>query len=219
VELSRLVTDRVMASAQLLKDKGLPIVEFAHSIKSRESLVTKLLAKKETVAAQIYDRTRFRIITRTKSDIVPVLYFLMQNLFPFNFVVPGQTENTLVSFKDVLEENPHLQQYAQSLHLDLDYEEREEKTRNLFSGNTYRALNFIVDVPMRMDGYLPDPAQDSRERRNRIVFTLVEFQIMDEATALENEQGQNAHRVYKHKQRRRVLRRLSRGLVIPKRQG
>lgn len=219
VELSRLVTDKAMAVARQLQDKGLPVVEFAHSIKSRESLVTKLLAKRETVAAQIYDRTRFRIITKTQADILPVLYFLMQNLFPFNFAVPGQTENTLVSFKDVLEQNPHLQQYAQSLHLDLDYEEREEKTRNAFSGNTYRALNFIVDVPLRMDEYLPAPEQDQRERKNRIVFALVEFQIVDEASALENEQGQNAHRIYKHRQRRRVLRRLSRGLVIPKRQG
>jgi uncharacterized protein (TIGR04552 family) len=219
VELSRLVMDKVLGVAQLLQDKGLPVVEFAHSIKTRDSLVTKLLAKRETVAAQIYDRTRFRIITRTQADIVPVLYFLTQYLFPFNFVVPGQTENTLVSFKAVLADNPHLQQYAQHLHLDLDYEEREEKTRNVFSGGTYRALNFVVDVPLRMDAYLPAPEQDSRERKNRTVFTLVEFQIMDEETAHKNEEGQNAHRVYKHRQKRRVLRRLSRGLVIPKRQG
>ncbi|WP_414640747.1 TIGR04552 family protein [Archangium sp.] len=217
-ELSELVTAKVLGVAQLLQDKGLPVVEFAHSIKSRESLITKLLAKKETVAAQIYDRTRFRIITQKPADIVPVLYFLTQHLFPFNFVVPGQTENTLVSFKSVLEENPHLQQFAQHLHLDLDYEDREERTRNLFSGNTYRALNFVVDVPVRMDTYLPQPEEDTRERKNRTVFTLVEFQIMDEETARQNEEGENAHKLYKRRQKRRVLRRLSRGLVVPKRQ-
>ncbi|WP_083682371.1 TIGR04552 family protein [Archangium sp. Cb G35] len=217
-DLSELVTSKVLGVAQLLRDKGLPVAEFGHSIKSRESLITKLLAKKETVAAQIYDRTRFRIITQKPADIVPVLYFLTQHLFPFNFVVPGQTENTLVSFKSVLEENPHLQQFAQHLHLDLDYEDREERTRNLFSGNTYRALNFVVDVPVRMDAYLPPPAEDTRERKNRTVFTLVEFQIMDEETARQNEEGENAHKLYKRRQKRRVLRRLSRGLVVPKRQ-
>ncbi|WP_373371926.1 TIGR04552 family protein [Archangium lansingense] len=218
-ELSELVTDKVLGVAQLLRDKGLPVAEFAHSIKSRESLITKLLAKKETVAAQIYDRTRFRIITQKQGDIVPVLYFLTQHLFPFNFVVPGQTENTLVSFKSVLEENPHLKQFAQQLHLDLDYEDREDRTRNLYSGSTYRALNFVVDVPVRMDAYLPPPTEDTRERKNRTVFTLVEFQIMDEETARLNEEGENAHKLYKRRQKRRVLRRLSRGLVVPKRQG
>jgi uncharacterized protein (TIGR04552 family) len=218
-DLSELVTVKVLGVAQLLRDKGLPIVEFAHSIKTRESLITKLLAKKETVAAQIYDRTRFRIITKTRPDILPVLYFLTQHLFPFNFVVPGQTENTLISFKSVLLENPHLQRYAQQLHLDLDYEDREERSRNLFSGNSYQALNFVVDVPLRMDGYLPPPQKDMRERKNRTIFTLVEFQIMDEDTARQNEEGENAHKLYKHRQKRRVLRRLSRGLVVPKRQG
>ena len=112
-----------------------------------------------------------------------------------------------------------MQQYAQYLHLDLDYEEREDHARNAFSGATYKALNFIVDLPLRMDAYLPTPELDTRERKNRIVFTLVEFQIADEVTAQQNEDGQNAHKIYKQRQRRRVLRRLSRGLVVPKRQG
>ena len=219
-DLSELVTSHVLSVARLLEDKGLPVVEFAHSIKTRESLITKLLAKKETVAAQIYDRTRFRIITKSPADLLPVLYFLTQHLFPFNFVVPGQTENSLVSFRSMLDENPHLHQYAQQLHLDLDYEDREDRLRNnLFSGNNYRALNFVVDVPLRMDAYLPPPEEDTRERKNRTVFTLVEFQIMDEETARQNEDGENAHKLYKRRQKRRVLRRLSRGLVVPKRQG
>jgi uncharacterized protein (TIGR04552 family) len=215
-ELSRLVLERVLGVAQLIRDRGLPVLEFAHSIKTQDSLITKLLAKRETVAAQIYDRTRFRIITQMRSDVVPVLYFLTQSLFPFNFVVPGQTDNTLVSFKSLLLENPRLQQFTQQLHLDLDFEEREEPAHNLYSGKSYKALNFVVDLPLRMDAYLPLAEHDARERKNRLVFTLVEFQIVDEETARENEQGQNAHKLYKHRQRRKVLRRLSRGLVIPR---
>ncbi len=218
-DLSELVTAKVLSVANLIQAKGLAVVEFAHSVKTRESIVTKLLAKKETVAAQVYDRTRFRLITKTREDLLPVLYFLTQRLFPFNFVVPGQTENTLISFKSLLTEHPHLQQYAQQLHLDLDYEDREDRSRNVFSGNTYRALNFVVDVPLRMDGYLPPPEQDTRERKNRTIITIVEFQIMDEATARQNEEGENSHKLYKRRQKLRVLRRLSRGLVVPKRQG
>jgi uncharacterized protein (TIGR04552 family) len=50
-----------------------------------------------------------------------------------------------------------------------------------------------------------------------VVFTSVEFQIVDVETARQNEEGENAHALYKRRQRRRVLRRLSSGLVVPKR--
>lgn len=216
-ELAELVTAKVLGVAQEIQAKGLPVVEFAHSIKTRDSLITKLIAKKETVAAQVYDRTRFRIITKSRADILPILYLLIQRLFPFNFVVPGQTENSLVPFKSVLAENPHFEQYAAQLHLDRDYEDREDRSINQFSGNTYRALNFVVDIPLRMDVYLPPPAQDTRPRKGRIVFALVEFQIVDVETSRLNEEGENAHKLYKRRQKRRVLRRLARGLVVPKR--
>jgi uncharacterized protein (TIGR04552 family) len=50
----------------------------------------------------------------------------------------------------------------------------------------------------------------------RVVFTLVEFQVMDASTAVTNEQGDASHERYKKRQLKRVLRRLSRGLVVPK---
>jgi len=218
-ELAELVTEKVLSVAQEMQAKGLPVVEFAHSIKTRDSLVTKLLAKKETVAAQVYDRTRFRVVTRKREDLLPVLYYLTQRLFPFHLVVPGQTENTLIPFKAVLTENPHFEAHTPQLHLDRDYEDREDRNGNAFSGNTYRALNFVVDIPVRMDPYLPPPEQDTRQRKGRIVISLVEFQIVDEETSRLNELGENAHEAYKRRQKQRVLKRLSQGLVVPKKQG
>jgi len=218
-QLQELVTARVLAVAEEIQNKGLPVVEFTPSVKTLESIVTKLLAKKETVAAQIYDKTRFRIVTRTRPDILPVLYFLSQRLFPFNFVIPGQTENTLLNFKALLEEYPHLASYAHQLHLDVDYEASEENQPNQFSGRTYRILNFVVDIPVRLDAYLPPPEDDSRPRKGRIGFALVEFQIVDHQTALQNEHGDNAHDRYKNRQKLRVLGRLSRGLVVPRKNG
>jgi uncharacterized protein (TIGR04552 family) len=218
-ELAELVTEKVLNVAQEMQAKGLPVVEFAHSIKTRDSLITKLLAKKETVAAQVYDRTRFRVVTRKREDLLPVLYYLTQRLFPFHLVVPGQTENTLIPFKSVLAENPHFEAHTHQLHLDRDYEDREDRSGNAFSGNTYRALNFVVDIPVRMDAYLPPPEQDTRQRKGRIVISLVEFQMVDEETARLNELGENAHDAYKRRQKQRVLKRLSQGLVVPKKQG
>lgn len=217
-ELAQMVTRKVTQVLTRLKEKKGAIAEFSDSIKSRESIITKLIAKKETVAAQVYDRTRFRIITHTREEILPVLYFLTQRLFPFNFVVPNQTENSLIEFKSLLTDYPHFEQYAEELHLDLDYEDREERAGNVFSGKGYRALNFVVDIPLRMDAYLPPPEDDHRPRKGRIAFLLVEFQIMDRETALQNEAGENAHERYKRRQKRRVLQRLSRGLVVPKKE-
>ncbi len=217
-ELAQLVTEKVMGVAEEMKAKGLPIVEFSDSIKTRESIITKLIAKRESVAAQIYDRTRFRIIVKERKDVLPTLYFLTQRLVPFNFVVPTQTENSLFNFKELVSEYPHFERYAKDLHLDLDYEDREErKPGNRFSGDSYRTLNFVADVPIRLDAFLPPPEQDTRGRKGRITLAMCEFQIADEAQAIANEAGENSHERYKHRQREVVLKRLSRGLVVPRR--
>lgn len=216
--LAQMVTERVVAVIDEAKSKGLPIVEFSDSIKTRESVITKLIAKKESTAAAVYDRTRFRIIVKELDDVLPTLYFLTQRLIPFNFMVPAQTENTLLRFKELLARYPNFRKYARQLHLDVDYEEREEsKVRgNAFSGSTYRILNFVADVPLRLDAYLPPPEYDDRARRGRITLATCEFQIADEKQALENEKGENSHERYKQRQRDVVLKRLSRGLVVPK---
>jgi uncharacterized protein (TIGR04552 family) len=217
-EIAEQIARRVSTVVQEMSVKGIPLVEFALSFKSRESLITKLLAKKETVAAQVYDKTRFRIVTASPDGILPALYFLTQRMFPFNFVVPGQTENSLVPFRDLLDRYPNFAQHAEALHLHTAYEEElgEHQGKNAFSGKEYRVLNFVVDVPIRLDAYLPAPEDDHRERKNRIGFGLVEFQIVDQATAVANEEGDSSHERYKQRQKIRVLRRLSRGLVVPR---
>ena len=217
-KISQLVTDRVVATIADAKAKGLPIVDFSDSIKSRESTITKLLAKRDSTAAVVYDRTRFRIIVKDRDDVIPTLYFLTQRLLPFNFVVPAQTDNTLIRFKDLVKRYPNFKKYARQLHLDLDYEEREaaQGQKNAFSGATYRVLNFVADVPLRLDAFLPPPEDDNRERKCRIALATCEFQIADQKTAVENEKGENSHERYKQRQRDVVLKRLSTGLVVPK---
>ena len=138
---------------------------------------------------------------------------------PCNSFVPTQTENSLFNFKNLLTEYPHFGRFAKDLHLDLDYEDREERRRknNKFSGSSYRILNFVADVPIRLDAYLPPPDKDNRARKGRIALAMCEFQIADEEQANANEQGENSHERYKQRQREVVLKRLSRGLVVPRR--
>ncbi len=218
-EIAEQIARRVSSVVQEMSNKGIPLVEFALSFKSRDSLITKLLAKRENVAAQVYDKTRFRIVTQSREDILPALYFLTQRMFPFNFVVPGETVNSLVPFKTLLERYPNFAQHEEELHLHTDYEveqSEEQHGKNAFSGGGYRVLNFVVDVPIRLDAWLPPADADGRDRKNRIGFGLVEFQIVDRETAIANEEGESAHDRYKQRQKLRVLRRLSRGLVVPR---
>jgi len=218
-DLAERVHRRVMAEAARMKALGLPVTEFGGSVKSRTSLVTKLLAKRESVAAQVFDRVRYRIVTEEREQIAPVVYHLTQHLFPFNYAVPGQTQNSLVRFADLLGSHPQGAALSAQLQLPPDLERRDPATpRNEFSGKDFKVLNFVVDVPVRIDDLLPllDPMADEL---GRIVFSLVEFQVLDRETARRNEDGDSSHERYKRRQLKRVLRRLSRGLVVPKRRG
>jgi len=44
-----------------------------------------------------------------------------------------------------------------------------------------------------------------------VVFVMIEFQIIDQQTALENESGDSAHALYKQRQLIQVKRRLRKG--------
>jgi len=209
-ELCQLVTQRVDHCIAQLRREGFPVVAAAGSVKTRHSLITKLLAKKETLAAQIYDKVRYRVETSDRDHVLPVLVRLCDLLIPFNFVVPGQTQNTLISFRELLRDWPSLRPLAPELQMDLQ-EEEQEPEQNEFSGDSYKMLNFVAELPVR----LPERAVDAGD--GRIAFCMVELQLVDRETALANERGENAHLRYKRRQLRRVLRRLSRGLIVPRR--
>jgi len=53
---------KVLAIEEQMKRAGLPITEFYGSRKTRNSLITKLLAKRDDVAATVFDKLRFRIV-------------------------------------------------------------------------------------------------------------------------------------------------------------
>jgi uncharacterized protein (TIGR04552 family) len=208
-ELMHLVSQRVDHAIAQLRREGLPIAAAAGSVKTRHSVITKLLAKKETLAAQIYDRVRYRVVTADRDHVLPVLMRLCDLLLPFNFVVPGQTQNTLISFRKLLRDWPKLRALLPQLQIALSHDDHEPP-QNEFSGDSYKVLNLVVDLPIRLHRALGEAGD------GRIAFCLVELQLLDKETEATNEAGENAHLRYKKRQLRKVLRRLSRGLVVPK---
>ncbi len=206
-ELGTLAEARILEALSDLRRQGFPIVEFYGNRKERHSVITKLLAKRDTTAATVFDKLRFRLVTEGPGHIVPVMAWLVNNLFPCNYTIPGQSHNNLVRLDQLLRspEYVHLVDKLQGWSVEDDDFNPEE---NPFSGASYRMVNFIVDFPVRVD--------DAAERRyverfGRTVFVLVEFQVMDELTAHKNEEGENAHDLYKERQRAIVSKRLKKG--------
>ena len=137
--------------------------------RSATRVVTKLLAKKATIAADVFDKLRFRLITRSLDDLPPVLHELLHRLIPFNYVIPGQTVNAILPFRRFLDIAPAYARFSDQLQLDLDTEERDDGGANEFSGPTYRVINFVADLPVRIDQFLCRmPGADERSRRHHL---------------------------------------------------
>jgi uncharacterized protein (TIGR04552 family) len=214
-DLAERADRRIAAVARQMRERGFPVAEFVGNVKTRASLVTKLLSKPDTLAAQIFDRIRYRIVTEWREDVSAVLDHLQRELFPFNYAVPGQTQNTLVRFGGIIGQHPRSDDLVAALQSPLDLEAEEPAPFNEFSAKDYRVLNFVVDLPVRVDELMPEE-EELTEDLGRVVFSLVEFQLLDAETHRENEMGESAHERYKRRKLKRVLRRLSSGLVVPK---
>jgi len=187
---------KVMQVVEQLRAAGAPLAEWEWSRKPQDSQITKLLAKRSTIAANIYDKLRFRLIVPTPDDLVPMLATLTRQLIPFNYVVPGESVNQLVDLHQVL----HGRLEAAPAPNDYPYNE--------FSGPEYRIINFVADLPLRVDRLLSRAEAPPDE--THVVFMLTEFQIADKATATRNESGASSHEAYKARQNERVRMRLFR---------
>ncbi|HEU4408451.1 MAG TPA: TIGR04552 family protein [Polyangiaceae bacterium] len=213
-EVFHLVEEKVYSVIGGMLAAGLPVAELIGGRKNKDSLYTKLLSKQETVAAAIYDKLRFRIVTNDASELLPVLQYLTHRLFPFNYVLPGQSINTLVPFRTFCEAHPHLKGLLPELQgppfTDLT------PTDNGFSASSFRIMHFVVDMPVRVPPALLERCPPGALSLGPVIFMLCEFQLLDRATESANEQGDASHARYKQRQREAVARRLKLGTREPR---
>ena len=207
-EVFGFVEAKVVKVVEEIRAAGYPIVEFAWSRKERDSLITKLLAKKASIAAHVYDKLRFRLITRTLEDLPAVLHEILHRLVPFNYVIPGESVNGVLPFRRLVDDYASLARFSDQLQQPLDAEETRADTSNEFSGPSYRVINFVTDLPVRIDQHL-SRVPDAEDELGSVIFVLTEFQVMDAETARLNEEGENSHQAYKERQHERVKARLA----------
>jgi uncharacterized protein (TIGR04552 family) len=213
-QIFQFVEDKVLRTVEEMKGAGCQIVEFEWSRKEQDSLITKLLAKRDNIAAHVYDKLRFRMITRTEEEIVFVLRELLQRLVPFNYVIPAESQNDIVDLQSFVAHDPTLRNHLADL-LDLSNEAPDKRSpqTNEFSGPSYRVVNFVTDLPVRVDKHLGlSPDDPLFADTGNVVFVLTEFQIVDTRTSQANELGENSHERYKERQVMRVKARLMHGM-------
>jgi uncharacterized protein (TIGR04552 family) len=213
-QIFHLVEEKVLRTVEEIKSVGCPVVEFEWSRKHADSLITKLLAKKESIAADVYDKLRFRMITNSEEQLVFVMRELVQRLIPFNYVIPGQSVNDIIKIRETLDRSPALGRFLPDItDLAAVAADKKPSPQNEFSGPGYRVINFVADLPVRMDKFLSRTPEDPLFSQNgTIVFVLTEFQIIDDRTAENNESGENSHEKYKERQAMRVKARLMHGM-------
>ncbi|HPV03643.1 MAG TPA: TIGR04552 family protein [Myxococcota bacterium] len=211
-QLFQMAVARVDQTVAAMRSLGAPIILYEANRKARDSLITKLLSKKTNFAAQVYDRLRFRLVTAEESDIVPVLSYLKDNLFPYNYVVPGQSRNQIINTSALLEAVPSWASDDPGLGARYLYEDADGTgdDPNGFSGSTFRMINFVVELPLRIRELVPRDNPVLVEL-GTLVYIQVEFQIFDQTTWKGNEVGDNNHEMYKVRQHWEVVRRLVHG--------
>lgn len=217
-DVFHLVEEKVYRVIGAMLSAGFPIVEFVGGRKHKDSLYTKLLSKPDASASQVYDKLRFRIVTRTRDDILPVLLYLSQHLFPFSMVLAGESINTIFHFRKYCSEHPHLREMVKDFQTGA--QDAYTPSDNLFSSESYRVIHLVVDLPVRLPEETLRLAPPTAQSLGGVVFVLCEFQIVDQATEQANEDGEASHESYKERQRQAVKRRLkigTRALKTPSR--
>ncbi len=201
--LYAMIEESVVRMFDELRRAGVPVAEFSWSRKTRPSMVTKLLVKRDTSAARLFDRLRFRLVVAKRADLLPTLHVMLQRFIPFNYVVPGQSVNTLVDPRHIE------RRLARTRDFSIAPRPLSRGLSNEFSGSGYQILNIVADLPVRVDEMI-EGTELEREGRAAVVFVLAEFQIVDRARSAANETGENSHAQYKHRQYQRVRERLLR---------
>lgn len=140
-----------------VSDEKIPIVDFqTKSKKSRDSIIIKMLHKKENVAEELFDRIGIRFVTKNKFDVIRVISFLLEhNVFILHNIKPSRSQNSVVDLKKFRED--YFKLLKQALRDSMDHDDFYERAvklaqddeipfqksvRNEHSSKRYRAVHF-----------------------------------------------------------------------------
>jgi uncharacterized protein (TIGR04562 family) len=182
--------------------------------KPRESILIKLLCKKENVAENVWDLVGVRLVTFHPAEAILAVDILReQKVILFPNVIPSRSRNTLLDFNHFREMyEAALSEYKLGQR-DLDslfqlfetdayiLPEEQPRNPNPLSSPEYRSLHITCRQLMRVKA-------GGNLTETRFAFPY-EIQILDRANYLDSKIGHGAHASYKQRQlfaaRRRVM--------------
>lgn len=208
VDLSAAVDRRVRSVVASLRGPSGPVVELSGRPKSTMSLMTKLLVKDSTVATQVFDRLRYRIVTERREQIAPLVVFLSEQLFPFCNVIPGQTTNDLLDVTALAHQMLGSARPCCEARRLPTRPARPRSRLNPATADGFKTLKFVIELPIRADQFHAWRTGPDRGRHGFTLLPLVELQILDLTTAARNKHGPASHERYKQRQLDKVRQRL-----------
>ncbi len=212
-ELFQKAERRIYRTVSHMMAERLPVVEFLGGRKKRASMVTKLLSKSTPLSTQLFDKMRFRVITNSIDDVLPIINYLARNLFPFNYLLAGESHNSLLPFASYCASHEHLKKLVEKLQLDPDVENELQMMDNRHTSPNYRVVHWVADMPLRVPDYRNAFRTDGVNPIPRpIIYVRTELQILDRKSHRLNERSDASHRKYKERQTKSVASRLKVGL-------
>lgn len=190
------------------------------SEKSKESLIMKLLHKKENVTADVFDRVGVRIVTNDKLDVILVLKYLAENhVISFANIKPSRTRNNLINIEKFLEgieslkkenvtgwDEEKVREFFKP-YLQFTPEDEETLNNQIKENNPYSSTQYTsIQLTARQLISIQDPFNINLAYK---FFFPFELQILDHESFTESRTGRASHDEYKKSQitavRKRVL--------------
>jgi uncharacterized protein (TIGR04562 family) len=188
----------------------IPLVRFEKKEgKNRNSVLMKVLQRRENVAQEVYDHLGVRFVTRTRAEAVFVVRYLVDHhLISIANVIGARCRNTLLSldqFRSLFgDENIQDLDDLKNVETKLEFPTTAFSPDNPFSSSDYHALQFtcrpLIRIPVIRKGGV---------RAEISFFFPLEVQILDQKSYAKSQMGDAKHSDYKRKQleavRKRVL--------------
>jgi uncharacterized protein (TIGR04562 family) len=111
------------------------------SKKTRESIIIKLLHKKESVAEELFDRIGVRFVTKNLVDSLRVMRFLYNNyIVMVNNIKPSRSQNSLIDLESF--SCDYLKIIKESIKQQMSEEDFREKAEHLAQSCLFREKNY-----------------------------------------------------------------------------
>lgn len=165
--------EKVSKAISELNRSGVSIFHYSTSRDNIFDRITKLTARKEIIAAQMFEKASFNIVTEKKEDVITILRYLVNHVFPFNYVVPGYTSHNYI---DLLSALKGADQYSQKIDI-------YQFARDIPQSNSQIDRIYIkVDIPLDIRTLGIDIDDETAEKLGFTIFALTEFTITDIAS-------------------------------------